>query len=50
MKYVASKNQKELMADLKPVHRMPTKKAAKLALDELEAKWEDLYPLVISLV
>lgn len=39
MKYVASKNQKAFMADLKPVYRAATKEAAELALDELEAKW-----------
>ncbi|MCP4320482.1 MAG: IS256 family transposase [Alteromonadales bacterium] len=48
MKYVASKNQKAFMADLKPVYRAVTKEAAELALDELEAKWGDAYPLVIN--
>jgi len=48
MKYVASKNQKAFMADLKPVYRAATKEAAELALDELEAKWGDSYPLVIN--
>ncbi|MCP5002327.1 MAG: IS256 family transposase [Planctomycetes bacterium] len=48
MKYVASKNQKAFMADLKPVYRASTKEAAELALDELEAKWGDAYPLVIN--
>lgn len=48
MKYVASKNQKAFMADLKPVYRAPTKEAAELALDELEAKWGNSYPLVIN--
>ncbi|MGB2740592.1 MAG: IS256 family transposase [Cognaticolwellia sp.] len=48
MKYVASKNQKAFMADLKPVYRAPTKEAAELALDELEAKWGSSYPLVIN--
>ena len=38
MKYVASKNQKAFMADLKPVYRATTKEAAELALEELEAK------------
>ena len=40
MKYVASKNQKAFMVDLKPVCRAATKEAAELALDELEAKRE----------
>ena len=48
MKYVASKNQKAFMADLKPVYRAATKEAAEIALDELEAKWGGSYPLVIN--
>ena len=48
MKYVASKNQKAFMADLKPVYRAPTKEGAEIALDELDAKWGDSYPLVIN--
>lgn len=48
MKYVASKNQKAFMADLKPVYRAVSKEAAELALDELEAKWGSTYPLVIN--
>lgn len=48
MKYVASKNQKAFMADLKPVYRAVSKEAAEMALDELEAKWGDSYPLVIN--
>lgn len=48
MKYVASKNQKAFMADLKPVYRATSKDAAESALDELEAKWGELYPIVIK--
>ncbi|QDF66343.1 IS256 family transposase [Shewanella sp. SNU WT4] len=48
MKYVASKHQKAFMADLKPVYRAVSKEAAEMALDELEAKWGDAYPLVIN--
>ncbi len=48
MKYVASKNQKAFMADLKPVYRACNKDAAETALDELEAKWGDTYPIVIK--
>ena len=48
MKYVASKNQKAFMADLKPVYRAATKAAAEQALDELEAKWGQQYPLVLQ--
>lgn len=48
MKYVASKNQKAFMADLKPVYKAVSKEAAETALDELEAKWGSLYPIVIQ--
>jgi len=48
MKYVASKNQKAFMADLKPVYRASNKESAEVALDELEAKWGDTYPIVIK--
>ena len=48
MKYVASKNQKAFMADLKCVYKAATLNAAELALDELESKWGDKYPMVIK--
>jgi putative transposase len=48
MKYVASKNQKEFMADLKPVYKAETLEAAETALDELEEKWGEKYPIVIK--
>jgi len=48
MKYVASKNQKAFMVDLKPVYKAVNKEAAEAALDELEARWGDLYPIVIN--
>jgi len=48
MKYVASKNQKEFMADLKPVYKALTRDAAEMALDELEEKWGKKYPIVIT--
>ena len=48
LKYVASKNQKAFMADLKCVYKAATLNAAEQALDELEAKWGDKYPLVIK--
>lgn len=47
-KYVASKNQKAFMADLKSVYRAATKNAAEIALDELETKWGKQYPVVIK--
>ena len=48
LKYVASKNQKAFMADLKPVYKAVNKEAAEAALDALEARWGDLYPIVIN--
>ena len=48
IKYVASKNQKAFMADLKPVYRAVSKEAAEDALDELEQRWGQLYPIVIK--
>ncbi len=36
------------MADLKPVYRASSKEAAESALDDLEAKWGDMYPIVIK--
>lgn len=48
MKYVASKNQKAFMADLKAVYKAATLNAAEQALDELEARWGDKYAMVIQ--
>jgi transposase-like protein len=48
MKYVASKNQKAFMADLKPVYRATSKEAAEVALDQLEERWGGQYPIVIQ--
>ncbi len=48
MKYVASKNQKAFMADLKPVYRASSKASAEIALDKLEEKWGQTYPIVIQ--
>ncbi|WP_027856168.1 IS256 family transposase [Marinobacterium jannaschii] len=48
MKYVASKNQKAFMADLKCVYKAATLNAAAQALDDLEGKWGQQYPLVIK--
>ncbi len=48
MKYVASKHQKAFMADLKCVYKAATLNAAESALDELETKWGDNYPVVIK--
>lgn len=48
IKYVASKHHKAFMADLKPVYRAVSKVAAETALDELEARWGQQYPMVIQ--
>lgn len=48
LKYVASKNQKEFMADLKLVYQADTKEYAEEKLVSLEEKWGKKYPVVIS--
>ncbi|MDX7987573.1 IS256 family transposase [Xenorhabdus sp. 12] len=48
LKYVASKHHKAFMADLKPVYRAVSKEAAESALDELDMKWGQHYPVVIQ--
>ncbi|EEZ5223949.1 IS256 family transposase [Escherichia coli] len=48
IKYVASKHHKAFIADLKPVYRAVSKEAAETALDELEAKWGQQYPVVLQ--
>ena len=44
MRYVASKNQKAFMSDMKPVYQACNKDAAETALDEFEEKWGKTYP------
>ncbi|MEQ4672490.1 IS256 family transposase [Providencia manganoxydans] len=48
IKYVASKHHKAFMADFKLVYRAVSKEAAETALDELDAKWGQQYPVVIQ--
>ncbi len=48
IKYVASKHHKAFMADLKPVYRAVSKEAAETALNELEEKWGQQYPVVLQ--
>ncbi len=36
------------MNDLKQVYHAATKEAVEMALDELEAKWGSLYPLILQ--
>ena len=47
LKYVASKNKKEFMRDLKLVYKADTKDQAESALLDLEEKWGKKYPIVI---
>jgi putative transposase len=47
-KYIASKDQKTFMKDLKPVYTSPTEEAALLELDNLDQKWGSKYPIVIN--
>ena len=48
LKYVASKNQKEFIKDLKKVYHAVSKEQAETELDRLEEKWGDKYPIVIK--
>ena len=47
-KYIASKDQKEFMRDLKLVYRATSKEVAEDRLLDLEVKWGDKYPVVIE--
>jgi putative transposase len=48
LKYVASKDQKEFIKDLKPVYQADTLEQAELRMDDLEAKWGNKYHVVID--
>jgi putative transposase len=48
LKYVASKNQKEFMKDLKKVYKAINKEQAENELDNLEEKWGNKYPIIIK--
>lgn len=48
LKYVASKNQKAFIKDLKQVYQAINKQAAEDALLDLEEKWGKQYPVVIA--
>jgi len=48
LKYVASKDQKPFLADLKEVYQATTKELAEQQLDLLEQKWGKKYPLVLN--
>ena len=48
LRYVASKDQKPFLADLKKVYRASQKQTAENQLDELEKTWGKKYPMVIK--
>ena len=48
MRYVASRDQKEFMADLKDIYRASSKDVAETNLLNWEEKWGKKYPLVIQ--
>lgn len=48
IKYVASKEQKAFMSDLKLVYKADTKVTAELELENLAKKWGKRYPVVIN--
>jgi len=47
LKFVASKDQKSFVKDLKKVYQASTKENAEGMLDELDGKWGEKYPVVI---
>lgn len=48
LKYVASKDQRTFMKDLKLVYRANTKELAEMELEKLAEKWQSKYPIVIQ--
>jgi Transposase and inactivated derivatives len=48
IRYVASKDQKLFMADLKPVYQAVSKEEAEHRLEQLQEKWGKKYPVVID--
>ena len=48
MKYVASKNHKEFMKDLKPVYQAVSKEIAEDELLKVDEKWGKKYPIVLQ--
>jgi putative transposase len=48
LKYVASKDNKEFMKDLKMIYQAPTKEKAEIELANLDEKWSKKYPIVIK--
>jgi len=48
VKYVASKDQKVFVGELKSIYQAFTKDEAELALDKMEEKWGKKYPIVFE--
>jgi len=48
LRYVAAKNHKAFLVDLKRVYRAKSLGEAEMALDELESLWGEKYPIVIK--
>lgn len=48
IRYIASKDQKPFMADLKPVYQAVSKDEAEHQLEQLNEKWGKKYPVVID--
>lgn len=48
LRYIASKDSKNFLVDLKEVYKAPSKNAAEQALVALGEKWGDKYPVVIK--
>jgi putative transposase len=48
LKYVATKDQKEFLSELKLVYKAPTKDMAEVNLEKLAQKWGKKYPVVIK--
>lgn len=48
LRYVASRNQREFVSDLKKVYRAESAQMAEAALEELERKWQTKYPAAVQ--
>lgn len=48
LKFVASKDQKVFMSELKLVYKADTKELAELSLEQLAGNWQKKYPIVIK--
>lgn len=48
LKYIAAKDQKLFIKDLRAVYAAPTREAAETSLDHLEAEWAKKYPLPVN--